>query len=309
MDVCRPPRRSPQRTPLFYINLTSIFWIIWCGRRVSVQLLEVGVNNQAYVALYSSQGHSIKSLKAEAVKIKAAGDLTHIESLHHVAREAGYANWDELINQAKDPKRDNFFRGTYQRDDASPALKELYQTFLSDKKLPDSKDSYRRFTIHLWDGYTKLGMDKLDIGSEILTPEAFILNIRNQIEEMGGNGLLPQNMPDLMLQTLIGATRIMLQDSYVNVSNEVRLGYSDVVINIICVLSSYPFEQDTYEMEGEEVIRRIGLFSLMAEMEFMSRNTGLSIEQPSIESIFKEDALISFSLPDEFKAKYIFNKS
>lgn len=267
------------------------------------------MNNQAYVALYSSQGHSIKSLKAEAVKIKAAGDLTHIESLHHVAHEAGYANWDELINQAKDPKRDDFFRGTYQRGDASPALKELYQTFLSDMKLPDSKDSYRRFTVHQWDGYTKLGMDKLDIGDEILTPDAFFLIISQQIDEMGGNGLLPQNMPDLMLQTLVGASRIILADSYENVADEIKSGYTAAIINIVCIISSYPFKKDRYELETDELFRRIGLFSLMAEMEFMSRNTGLSVEKPSIDSIFKEDALIGFSLPDEFKAKYVFNKS
>lgn len=110
------------------------------------------MNNEAHVALYSSQGHSIKSLKAEALKIKAAGDSTHIESLHHVAREAGYANWDELINQAKDPNRDSFFKATYQKGEKDSALKGLYQNFLQGKKLPDSKDSYRRFTVHQWDG-------------------------------------------------------------------------------------------------------------------------------------------------------------
>lgn len=265
------------------------------------------MKNQEYTALYSSRGHSIKSLKSEAVKIKAAGDLTHIESLHHVAREAGYANWDELIRQAKDPNRDSFFKATYQKGEKDSAIKGLYQNFLQSKKLPDSKDSYRRFTVHQWEGYTQLGMNKLDIGNEMLTPDAFFLTIRQQIDEMGGNGLLPQNMPDLMLQTLVGASRIILEDSCENVADEIKSGYTAAIINIVCIISSYPFNKDKYELETDELFRRLTKLSLIAELEFMSRNTSLRIEQPSIESIFKKNALISYTFPDEFKNKYIFN--
>ena len=258
-----------------------------------------------YKALFSPCARSIKSLKASAVKVKTSQNLSHIESLNYVAREIGYGGWSELANQPKNSKRDDFFRATYEKAGRNLAQKALYQNYLRDKNMSDSKDSYRTFAVHLWDGFENLGMDNVDIGDEILTPHSFKQVINKQMQELGESGLLPQNMPDQILKTLIGANRIIFQEVYENIADKVKLSYAEVVTDIVLILSG----QKLSSMEDELIINRLETLSIIAELEFMSRNTGLSIEQPDLDSIFKKDASIAFSLPSEFKSKYVFNKT
>lgn len=256
--------------------------------------------NQSYVARYTVCGHSIKQLRNDAKRLRKNDGIRHRDALNRIARELKYSDWDELINQESDPKRDDFIQGMFQDRKDSEITRKLYAEFLRHKHLPDSKDAFRQFVLQHWKSYEALGMKNLVLDEQPMHSDVMLEELTIQVKKHGARGLLPQNMGARLLESTILAGRIINSESE-DIPDEIFQGY--LATGLLCLTSILSYQQQSPKITllDNELLDLMGQYYMLAELELMSRRTGLRFTLPDVDHIFQPNAKLGLQFPEGFR--------
>ncbi|SFG97301.1 hypothetical protein SAMN05518865_12617 [Duganella sp. CF458] len=254
--------------------------------------------SQSYKARFTPCGYSIKQLRSDADRLKKTEGIKHQDALNRIAKSAKYSDWEELIGQESNHKRDNFFHSMYNDRKDSAMVRSNYADYLRRQKLADNKDAYRLFVLQNWKYFVKLGMTDLDLNNEPMSPDAMHEELLANVERRGAAGLLPQNMGARLLETTIWASHIFKGE--LEVSDEIQQGYLGAALISVAGIRAYQLKSDKVTLSQDELLALIQQYYMLAELEFTSRRTDMTIVLPGLDHIFKPEAELSFQMPESF---------
>jgi hypothetical protein len=242
---------------------------------------------------FTANGHSIRQLKDRASKLKAQCGFKHHEALDEVARNIGYQSWTAVMSEPADPKRDEFFRQTYQLNDQG--LPE-YREFLATRGRADCPDAFRQYLVEEYVNYQLLGFHRCELSHDPGDPDQLAQQLAIQAGFHGPTALLPHSLSEELLQRLIGHGRLRLVGE--------RKGDSLVpfLFCVIRITHSLLLRDNPHTEELTITLDKLNsateYYSLWSEMELISRRTRVRFTRPTLETIFQESAQISIHLAD-----------
>lgn len=260
--------------------------------------------DKSETALYTRCGHSIKSLREEARKLADLRGIRLGVAQDSIARELKYSDWRELIQQPSNPVRDGFFRSLY-ANRLSENVAHNYAMFLSATRKSPSKDAYREFTLHEWEGFCSAGLDNVTLRYDPLHPIALKnvlqmhLAIGNGDHVLNGQGLLPCELSEPMLEWLCYAGRASLGRDTREIPESVSDEYQQVLCTcLIVILMAKHADSGTVEFPVEVLWKHLQGYWVLLELELIGRRSKVVIAQPTLDTIFEDDHEIDIALPD-----------
>jgi len=254
--------------------------------------------SKSYSARFTPCGYSIKQLRSDADRLKKTEGIPHQEALDRIARSIKYSDWDELVGQKSNLKRDAYFHGMYKDRNGSDMDRSNYSDFLRREKLAGNKDSYRQFVLQTWTYMEALGLADMDLDVEPMHPDLLLEEMGILIVRHGVTALLPQNMGVRILETTVLAGHVFRDE--LDVSDEIRQGFFEVALLSIASIRSYQLKSAEVAFHETEVVNFIHEYYLLAQLEFTSRRTGMTVALPDLDHIFTPEAQISIRLPESF---------
>lgn len=257
------------------------------------------MRNTHHSPRFTACGRSINKLRNDAKSLKKQLGITLRQSLDKIASDIKYSNWDELINQKPDARRDKYFKGMYDTRETQ-IMSSMYMQFLSKKSLPDNSDNYREFICIQWSISQKILGTPAELTSGLpINAQNFLNNLIQLYASQGAKSLLPQNMTNQMLEASVIGARIYnrkFEDINGDVSDECKKIFMDSVM--LCVHSIMSHQSNNnHDFSVNEYHKNIIAYYRLCDLEWLSRSTRVKFELPTIDTIFTKDAMLKLTVP------------
>ena len=144
---------------------------------------------------YTANGHSHDKIKNDVEILVKKTSLDETEARSKVSKDAGYGSWREMMDEATNQERDNFFAYYFEHVDV---LNEYYLIWLEGR--PESDDNYREFLASHYEYMMSLGYK--NVTSEGLKINLF--EISSKLDE-----LIKSNSPELLLPSSMEGSLVL----------------------------------------------------------------------------------------------------
>lgn len=249
---------------------------------------------------YTSNGFSHTSLRNRAKAIKQELDVPNIAALNIAAKEINYANWNAIIKEKPNRRRDDFFYSGFKDKENQ---KELYNEFLRARSLDDSLKSYRKFLIHSYVSQESSGIT-VPFVPDIDDPSGLLDEILTVFKIEGPDVLLPHIMPESQFFRVYKIFDCVVNDEwpagYVETSACENLVYALVVL--ILAETRKVGEDGSVKISTSEIECAIKTYYIRLVSEYLSRVSNIVIEKPVIDTLLDDNIVFTFS--KDFSEKY-----
>lgn len=253
---------------------------------------------------YTSNGHSFNALKVRAKeRVKAStSPLTLTNARILEAQAIGYPSWNNMFNEPRDLARDEYFADAFTD---KKSYQPLLENYLSAKNLEDTLDNYRQFLCAYWPVQSALlKKPGIQFHTKEIGTEGFVKEFTTRIHELGPEVLLPQNIPDYLLEP---ASRILSRwlkspSTIQTGSNEwdsFKAVYDGVILLIGVKEAIKTGDATEFKVTSDEIAEYLNIYSIQLLIEEVRRKSRLPISMPTLASILDMDAKMEVKIPPD----------
>lgn len=239
-----------------------------------------------YKPRYTSQGHSIESLKSHAETLQKKDGCKKREALDAVAHLHQYSDWNEIMNQKPSPHRDMFFDDFYKGTQLAGLRGEQYQEFLKEMNLAATPDSFRKYAVKHYESYKKLGFEELYYVHICHDRQILMQDLADQISRKGAFGFLPQNLPSYILESMLHAYEKHSEREEGEELHPDEAGGEPVLFAVLGI-KAYQIKKPNIEIPVEELYELCEMYYLRLKLEWLSRRTEMQFQKPTIKNILE----------------------
>ena len=180
-------------------------------------------------------------------------------------------------------------------------------TYLRNKNITNSLKNYREFLIHQYKIIESTYNHSPRVQTKKITIESAAKEFYTRLHDQGPESLLPQHMPDYLLQPFKKILSEWIYDADKFEENAdsdshhmLKLLFEGVATLMATkVLLKNPSHPNKFEFSPQEVCESMVTYHLQLELESIRRKTNINITRPSLENVLDPNSELIVNLPEE----------